>query len=63
MRIQISKKNKIVSECSLADFLIETSFGFYAIAQHDIENLRSLDKDEAHIIHFGKEHLTIKRVR
>lgn len=63
MQIQISNKNEIVSECSLADFLTETSFGFYSIGQHDIENIRGLDKNEAYIIHFGKEHLTIKRIK
>ena len=62
MKIQISNKNEIVSECTLGDFLTETSFGFYSIKQHDVENLRSLEKDETHIIHFGNEHITIKRV-
>ena len=62
MRIQISNKNEIVSECSLGDFLTESSFGFHTLKQHDIENLRSLNKDEAHIIHVDNEHITIKRV-
>ena len=62
MKIQISNKNEIVSECSLGDFLTEYSFGYDTLKQHDIDNIRHLDKDESHVVHVGNEHITIKRV-
>ena len=53
MKIQISNKNEIVSECSLGDFLTENSFGYHTLKQHDIDNIRHLDKDESHVVYVG----------
>ena len=63
MQIEISTANEITYRGDLGSFLTETSFGFYTLKQHDIENIRNLNVNETHVIFIEKQHMTIKRIK